>query len=57
MDLTRMCRCGTPGEEGFCYSNAGYPDGRLVCYQQWELWTGLEYTFALHLYLTDGHAR
>jgi len=48
-DFRNMDVYSTPGEEGWCYINGGYPDNRRVCHQQAEPWTGLEYSFALHL--------
>jgi uncharacterized protein (DUF608 family) len=48
IDPSYMKAYYTPGEKGFCYINGGYPDGRRVCFQQYEPWTGLEYTLALH---------
>ncbi|MBU1077322.1 MAG: hypothetical protein KKH98_08515, partial [Spirochaetes bacterium] len=42
----------TPGEKGHCYINGGYKDNKKLCFQQYEPWTGIEYSYALHLYLT-----
>ena len=51
MDASYMRHYITPGEKGWCYANGGYPDGRRVVFQQFEPWTGIEYSFATHLAL------
>ena len=38
-------------EDGHCMINGGYPDKRRTGHQQYEPWTGLEYTFGLHCLL------
>jgi uncharacterized protein (DUF608 family) len=48
-DISYMTEYGTPGEDGFCYINGGYPDNRRVGWQQYEPWTGMEYAYAVHL--------
>jgi len=50
-DPALMRDWGTPGEQGWCYIGAGYPDGRSYHFYQYEPWTGLEYTLALNLHL------
>jgi len=49
VDISYMKAYETPGEEGWCYINGGYPDGRKVGFQQYEPWTGMEYAYALQL--------
>ncbi|MBN1898349.1 MAG: hypothetical protein JW827_06200 [Spirochaetes bacterium] len=49
MDLSYMQAYSTPGEKGWCYINGGYPDNKRISFQQYEPWTGTEYSFALHL--------
>jgi len=51
MDPKVMGHYYTPGEEGWYYANGAYPDGHNVCFQQVEPWTGIEYSFAIHLAL------
>ncbi len=56
-DYSYMQSYITPGEEGWCYINGGYPDGRRVCFQQFEPWTGSEYDYAIHLALMGQRKR
>jgi uncharacterized protein (DUF608 family) len=51
MDLSYMKDYSTPGEIGYCYINGAYKDERKVCFQQYESWTGIEYAFAIHLFI------
>lgn len=51
IDYSYMKMYYTPDEKGWCYINGGYKDNRKFCYQQFEPWTGMEYAFALHLYI------
>lgn len=53
IDPSYMKAYYTPGEEGWCYINGGYKDDKKYCFQQYEPWTGIEYAFAIHLYLQD----
>ena len=43
----------TEGEDGWCYINGGYKKDRRSCFQQYEFWTGLEYAFAVFLYIEN----
>ncbi|OGS21684.1 MAG: hypothetical protein A2252_11810 [Elusimicrobia bacterium RIFOXYA2_FULL_39_19] len=51
MDSGYMKEYSTPGEKGWCYINGGYKDNKKVCFQQYEPWTGIEFAFAVHLYI------
>lgn len=51
IDPSYMKNYYTPGERGFCYINGAYKDERRVSFQQYEPWTGIEYAFAIHLYI------
>ncbi len=51
IDPKNMKAYYTPGEKGWCYINGGYKDNKRYCFQQYEPWTGMEYAFALHLYI------
>jgi len=51
VDISYMKAYAIPEEKGVCYINGGYKDNRKYCLQQYEPWTGLEYTFAIHLYI------
>lgn len=46
-----MLKYYTPGEKGWCYINGGYKEEKQYCSQQYEPWTGMEYAFAIHLYI------
>ncbi|MGL4176320.1 MAG: GH116 family glycosyl hydrolase [Dermatophilaceae bacterium] len=52
VDLNYMTAYTTPGETGWLVTNVGYADGRIPSGgQQYESWTGLEYTLAAHYWL------
>jgi len=57
LDPSYMTTYWTEGEKGWCYVNGTYRDGRRITPQQYEMWTGLEYTFGLHLLLMGMRAR
>jgi uncharacterized protein (DUF608 family) len=50
-DFSYMKQYGTPGERGWCYINGGYIKEKRTGFQQYEPWTGIEFTFAAHLLL------
>jgi len=51
IDPTYMKYYYTPGEKGWCYINGGYKDNKKIIKQQYEPWTGMEYAYALQLYI------
>lgn len=51
IDLSYMKAYSVDDEKGYCYINGGYKNNRKYNIQQYEPWTGLEYTFAAHLYI------
>lgn len=57
LDPSYMTTYWTEGEKGWCYVNGTYRDGRRITPQQYEMWTGLEYTYGLHLALLGDRAR